>query len=311
MEYVIGIDSGGTNYRIKAASLDGATLAYFVGNEANHYHIGRDEMRRRVDSHFSTLLKMFGGSAKDCKYIVCGTTGLDSPEDEEYLTSFYENIEGFDCPVKVINDAELAHYTVTGGEGVLIISGTGSIAFASDKQNNHARAGGYLFTILGDEGSGSWVSRAALQHLGRYFDGAVEETYLVDLLQQRLGIIDRNGLNRLAFSMGNMPWTCPKVGDLVDEASKTDVFAKSILEKAASYLIDIVSDVVSALSLSEKEPDFKLGLWGSNLLHSKVLKNSFISLAKERYPECKIIEADIESIDGSIKMALELLSQTR
>ena len=156
MKYVIGIDSGGTNYRIKASALDGTVLGYFVGNEANHYHNTKEEMMKRINSHFSSLLQSFDGKKEDCEYIVCGTTGLDSPQDGEFLEACYRSLEGFHCPVRVINDAELAHYTVTGGEGVLIISGTGSIAFASDKQGNHARSGGYLFTILGDEGSGSW-----------------------------------------------------------------------------------------------------------------------------------------------------------
>ncbi len=311
MEYVIGIDSGGTNFRIKACTLDGNELGYYVGSEANHYHNIEEEMLLRIDSHFTKLLSQFNGKREDCRYIVCGTTGLDSPEDGEFLERCYAKLEGFSCPVKVINDAELAHYTVVEGEGVLIISGTGSIAFAKDKNGRTARSGGYLFTILGDEGSGSWVSRAALQLLGRYYDGSVERTKLITYIEEKLNLHDRNGLNRLAADMGLKPWHTPDLGPLVDKASEEGDFESiSILKRAAHYIFGIIEDAVNAISLDKTEPDFKLGLWGSNLLNSSVMKSELVYLVRNKYPECRIVETNRKSIDGALKMALDLVKNT-
>lgn len=308
MEYVIGIDSGGTHYRLKAASLDGECLGSFTGAEANHYHNTEEDMLRRIESHFTSLLATFGGRREDCRYIVCGTTGLDSPQDGEYLERCYSSLAGFNCPVRVINDAELAHYTVTGGEGVLIISGTGSIAFARARDGRCARSGGYLFTILGDEGSGSWVARAALHLLGRHYDGAVPCTPLVSLVEEELDIHDRHGLNTLAFRMGSMPWTCPSIGHLVDKAvEQGDCEAAAILDKASAALMEIVGDAVTSLHLDEDEPDFKLGLWGSNILQSSTLKERFIARVMDRYPQCRVVESSMTSLDGAVKMALELV----
>ena len=45
-------------------------------------------------------------------YMVCGTTGIDSEEDLSRLTEIYNQIPGVNCPIYLMNDAELAHYTV-------------------------------------------------------------------------------------------------------------------------------------------------------------------------------------------------------
>ena len=46
--------------------------------------------------------------------------------------------------------------------GVVIIAGTGSIAYGHNGQGQAARAGGWGY-VLGDEGSGYWIGRHALR----------------------------------------------------------------------------------------------------------------------------------------------------
>lgn len=307
MKYVIGIDSGGTHYRMKASDLEGNVLASHVGFPANHYYMNQEEMMRRIDESIDNLLSQFSGKREDAEYLVCGTTGMDGDADRIKLQSFYESIAGIRCPIKIMNDAELAHYTVTGGQGILVISGTGSIAFGRNKDGESARSGGWLFTILGDEGSGAWVSRRALRYLGRYFDGAVTESPLVKLVKKHLKLNNRDDLNRVAHSMGMQPWHTPDLGKIVDEAAKEeDEEALDILKTAAEHIFNIVKDLVVALRIEQTEPDFNLGLWGSNLLNSQVIQNRFLELVNVRYPRVNICYAKNESIDGAVSMALKL-----
>lgn len=306
MKYVIGIDSGGTNYRLKACTLDGIELGYYVGKPASIYALDKSELIRRINDNIDCLLKTFSGRREDAVFILCGTTGLDSKEDEDAIFDIYANLKGFSCPVRVLNDAELAHYTVTGGEGVLIISGTGTIAYAKDRNGNCARSGGWLFTILGDEGSGAWVSRMALRQLGRFYDGAIPRSPLIEEIEKTLDIHDRNGLNSLASRMGNRPWGTPALGMIVDEsASRGDKIASRILEQAAMETFNVVADVVTALGLESLGQDFKLGLWGSNLLKSSMLKSKFLELVTKQYPEVRIVFPVKESIDGAVELAIK------
>lgn len=151
MKFVIGVDSGGTHYRIKACDLSGKCLGYTEGAPANHHYLNPEEMKLRIEGSLADCLGQFGGRIENLCMLVCGTTGIDSKEDYRRLMELYTGIGGSSCPVILMNDAELAHYTVTGGEGVLLISGTGSIVTGKNKNGKTARAGGWPLAILGDE----------------------------------------------------------------------------------------------------------------------------------------------------------------
>lgn len=312
MKYVIGIDSGGTNYRVLACDLQGNTLGSYTGAPANHYYITMEEMSVRVNRNIDLCLEQFGGQRADACFLVCGTTGLDSPEDEKLLGDFYGSLPGFACPVQVINDAELAHYTVTGGAGVLVISGTGSIAFGRTRAGRTARSGGWLFTILGDEGSGAWVSRAALRYVGRYLDGAVGRGPLVDKVCRELNITGRHDLNSIASRSGMPPWYIPPLGKLVNEAAALgDEAALAILKESAALVFAVVEDIVRALDMERTEPDFKLGVWGSNILRSAFVLGEFRALAARRFPQAVICLPDRSATEGAVRLALEQLNGVR
>lgn len=307
MEYAIAIDSGGTNYRLRAVDRFGTILGECTCQSANHYHVGLEALPSIVNGNIDSLLSLFGGRREDCRALVCGTTGLDSSEDEDLLTSFYSGRCGLSCPVSIINDAELAHYAVTGGEGMLIISGTGAIGFGRSREGRTGRAGGWLFPILGDEGGGSWVARRVLQHLSRWFDGFVLDSPLLSDVRKMLSLETRDDLNRYARKMGEPPWETPKVGKLVsDHADAGEDDAVGICREAAAYLFQLVLDLDASLSISPTFPDFPIGLWGSTILGSAVMQEELSKLVHGRYPDARIVLPTKSALDQAAEMALEL-----
>jgi N-acetylglucosamine kinase-like BadF-type ATPase len=310
VKYVIGIDSGGTKYRVLASSLEGKKLGGYEGSAGTHYALTREELLRRVNKNLDSCLAVFGGEREDCAYLVCGTTGLDSEEDGLFLNEFYGSLEGFNCPVLCINDAELAHYTVIGGAGVLVISGTGSIAFGRNRKGETARAGGWLFSIMGDEGSGSWVSRQALRQLGRWFDGAVPNGLLFRLIRESLKIATRKDLMDYSAKILRPPQS-PQLGHLVDRAAaEGDAIAIGIAEAAAGETFGLVRDAVSTLGM-EGDAELKIGLWGSNILNSPLHQGAFKKLAATRYPQAEILTPKRGAAEGAVEMALERLTNKK
>ena len=250
MKFVIGVDSGGTHYRIKACDLSGKCLGYTEGAPANHHYLNPEEMKLRIESSLTDCLGQFGGRIENLCMLVCGTTGIDSKEDYRRLMELYTGIGGSSCPVILMNDAELAHYTVTGGEGVLLISGTGSIVTGKNKNGKTARAGGWPLAILGDEGSGTWVTKMALRHVGRWLDEAVEKTVMTERICDLLGIREREDLIAMALESGINPANLPQLGKLVNEAAEEgDPYAKEILAEAAHHLAALIRDIGYALDL--------------------------------------------------------------
>ena len=68
--------------------------------------------------------------------------------------------------VRVLSDVETAHQAAFGaGPGILVVAGTGSIAFGRSPRGRTARAGGWG-ALLGDEGSAFWIGREALKDIG-------------------------------------------------------------------------------------------------------------------------------------------------
>ena len=69
---------------------------------------------------------------------------------------------GYKARCLVVNDALVALEAGAPDQpGVVVISGTGSIAYGRNREGEAARAGGWGY-VLGDEGSGYWIGRAAL-----------------------------------------------------------------------------------------------------------------------------------------------------
>lgn len=142
-------------------------------------------------------------------------------------------------------DVEAAFHDAFGQEpGVLLIAGTGSIAWARGADGVERRVGGWG-RMLGDEGSGYWIGMEGLRHLTRVEDGRRGPTPLRDAL------LDRCGVESVEELVG---WveeaTKSEVASLapvvVDVADRGDSGAGAIVEAAVDHLVDLVMTAVRA-----------------------------------------------------------------
>lgn len=306
VEYIIGIDSGGTNYRVQAESLQGEILGRYVGITANHYSLAEEEVKTRINHHIDQCLETFGGKREDCRCLVCGTTGLDSEEDDIFLNRLYRELEGFDCLTLVKNDAEIAHYTVTGGIGVLVISGTGSIAFGINGKGERARVGGWAFSIMGEEGSGTWVTRKALRYLADCYDKVREESLLSELIREKLEIRSEKDLADYSVYLRTHKNGKISLGEIVDYAAEQgDLNAAAILKEAAGETAQLVDNLIGVLQM-QNDREIAVGIWGSNIVRSRIHAEEFERLIKSRYPQAVVKKPTQEAVDGAARMAREL-----
>lgn len=306
VEYIIGIDSGGTNYRVRAENLDGKFLGQYIGSTASHYSLAEGEVKRRINHHIDECLAAFGGKRSECRYLVCGTTGLDTKEDDEFLNQMYRELEGFHCPMIVKNDAEIAHYTVTGGTGILVISGTGSIAFGINKKGEAGRVGGWALSIMGEEGSGTWVTRKALRHLANCYDKVTEEGLLSDMIKERLEIQTVKDLTDYSVFLASHKNGKASLGETVDDAAEQgDPDAVQLLKDAAAETARLADNLIRVLGM-EYDDEIVIGIWGSNIVKSRIHSGEFERLMKEKYPQSIIKRPTEEAVDGAVRMAREL-----
>ena len=308
MRYVLGIDSGGTKYLVRAARLDGTLLGMFTGPTCNHYYLSRMQTLERIAQNIDACLAEFGGKREDCAYLMCGTTGYDSQEDGEIIQSIYHSLPGFNCPIRCINDAELAHYTATGGEGVLLIAGTGSIAFGRNSAGKTIRVGGWFSSIMGDEGSGRYVDAWALHHYSRWLDGCRPRTLLVEKISAELKIKTRKALMDYSAQMATPPWPSPKLGRIVNEAAEQeDEYARKILKRAGSWNFRLADEAIRALAF-DQEASFVVGVWGSTIIEGKFQRKEMARLLAAAYPQARLCVPEHDAAEGAIQLALSAVS---
>lgn len=307
MKYVLGIDSGGTKFLVRAASTDGTPLGCFEGGNCSHYGNGEAKAKKLIDEKITACLEQFGGKRSDCAAIVCGAAGYDSEEDGIIIHRMYETLPGFDCIVHCVNDSELAHHMITGGVGVLLISGTGSIVFGRNKAGKEIRVGGWNKEIASDEGSGRYIDAWALHHLSRYMDGVREMSPFLSDLMDAANAHTRKELMDLGAAMGTPPWPSPKLGAVVSKhAGLGDPYACRILEHAAEWNFRLVDEAIKALDMTD-DSVVPVGIWGSSILKSQHQQASFKALLAKHYPNSEIRIADTDAAQGAVDWAIELV----
>lgn len=98
----------------------------------------------------------------------------------------------------VENDVALAFEgALAGADGVLVLAGTGSMAWARGPVGTH-RVGGWG-DLFGDEGSAFWIGREALARVSRELDGRAPKSGFAEAMLRRIGI-GADGMSAWAYA---------------------------------------------------------------------------------------------------------------
>jgi len=182
--HVLGIDAGGTKTVALLADADGRVVGEGRAGGANLQAHGELEVEKVLHHVIDAAM----APHPDPPAAVClGLAGVDREGDGEVIRGIMRRL-GFRTHILIVNDALIAlvagvplQPASTVGPGVVLISGTGSIAYGVNSQGLAARAGGWG-TSLGDEGSGYWIGRRALKAVARAADGRGPQTRLTALV---------------------------------------------------------------------------------------------------------------------------------
>jgi N-acetylglucosamine kinase len=157
---------------------------------------------------------------------------------------------------------------VASGRGIIVIAGTGSIAFGRNEAGRSARAGGWGY-VFGDEGAAFDIVRQALRAMLQAEEGWGSATALRGALLEATGARDANELLHLFYTP---EWPRSRVARLaatVDQAAAAgDAIATGILSQAAAQLAILGSAVRAQLWTAGKAMDLAYvgGVFGSRTL---------------------------------------------
>jgi N-acetylglucosamine kinase-like BadF-type ATPase len=256
MIHVLGIDAGGTKTVCHLADENGTLIAETRGPGANLQAAGELQVEKVLHDVMAEAV----GSREIVPAAIClGIAGVDRPEDSVIVAGIMRRI-GAHARTLVVNDALVAlEAGAPGMPGVVIISGTGSIAYGRNANNEGARAGGWGH-VLGDEGSGYWIGRAALRAVLRESDRRGPRTALTPLLLQHFNVAEAQGLIHEVYQTNLRPAAIGALARSVQAAfSAGDEAASGILRAAADELESFGVSVAKRLDLGVEVFPFILG----------------------------------------------------
>jgi N-acetylglucosamine kinase-like BadF-type ATPase len=142
----------------------------------------------------------------------------------------------------ITDDAFIALAGATGGEpGLVVIAGTGSIAFGRNSEGGTARAGGWGY-IFGDEGGAFWIARHALRAALRLEEGwgvptALRAILLNFMISRDVPMRNINDLLHRCYTPEFPRSRVASFSVLVNQAAEEgDPVAREILDGAAREL---------------------------------------------------------------------------
>jgi N-acetylglucosamine kinase-like BadF-type ATPase len=252
---VLGIDVGGTKTVCMLA--DDTERVIAEGREDGANLQGAGELALEKVLH-SVMEKTLEGTGILPSAICLGIAGVDRAADEAVVRGIMSRI-GYKARILVVNDALIALQAGIGdAAGIVIVSGTGSIAYGRNEQGEAARAGGWGY-VLGDEGSGYWIGRLALRAVVRHADGRGRVTSLTPRLLAHFGVERATELIHKVYQDELNPRSIAAVAKYVQQArDEGDSVAASILNRAADELMTAATAVMSRLDLSERPFTFVL-----------------------------------------------------
>jgi glucosamine kinase len=231
-DLILGIDGGGTKMMLALADRSGRILRTGLGGGVNA--MDNPSWRTELERHIEPFRNEKRLSAVAAALPVYGEVAHLSHLLEETIEHAFPNAK-----TRVLNDVDAAHLGALAGKpGILVLSGTGSMAWARDAHGNSARTGGWG-DIIGDEGSSYWIGRLALNLASQSIDGRRPKTALVEALFDHLQLDPTDPMNSLG-AWATSDATRPSIAALAAVVDRTaeagDEAAIALLEQAAEEL---------------------------------------------------------------------------
>jgi glucosamine kinase len=262
MTYLMGIDGGGSTVRVAIVTPDLSVIVQTRGPCVNPYVVGQEKSTAVIQAEITQALTQAALTPDQISGVGVGIAGTSATGLWEWLHGVVAEIIP-QAQIVIRSDVEMALVGANGAhQGVLILAGTGSVAYGINESGEALQVGGWGY-VLGDEGSGYWLGLQALQAITRAFDGRDKPTALTHKILGALGLeIERDLL----------PWlyrgdTKPQAYDIAqlapvvfDTAANGDAAAQEIVEAAAQELASLGKTVIKRLKIDTPRIAFGGGL---------------------------------------------------
>ena len=296
MAIFLGIDGGGS----KTACVVGNEIAVLgLGTSAgsNVVRVGEAQARESLHAAIRQACQSARVTTPEITRACIGVAGAAREEVREVILRLAKEI--IPGEIEVVGDMEVAMEAAFGeGPGVIVIAGTGSIAYGRNTKLRTARAGGWGHAIS-DEGSGHWIGRAAVAIAVRETDQQ-SEACLFKLIAKSWGVATHEQVVMMA-NRSPAPDFAALLPVVLQAAQKKNQQAGSVLVQAADELSTLAKQVIQAL-FSEQEA-VPVAMSGGVFANSAQVRENFYNRLSVKWPNVRLAQTVIEPVQGALQLA--------
>lgn len=258
-ELMLGVDGGGTKTQAVITDARQRVLGEGVAGPSNPLRVGVGNAATAIREAVDRACAQANVQRAD---ILAAEIGLAGVRRGDLRARMREALMGLGIhSIEVVTDADIALFGATdGAPGVVIIAGTGSVCCGVNAQGKRVYAGGWG-PLAGDEGSGSWIARKALQAIARAGDGRGTETTLADAAHNYFNVATTDDLLIAIYAPGMTNDRIAGFARHVIEAAKSgDEVAREIVVAAGRELGIAAAAVIRKLRMGRDR--FQVGYVG-------------------------------------------------
>jgi BadF/BadG/BcrA/BcrD ATPase family protein len=335
--YFLGIDGGGSK-TLCAVGDESKLLATATAGPSNVLRIGEAQARESLHQSVHQACAAAGITPAQVTNTCIGAAGAARPEVAEIVRRILAEIlpsTTLPSTINVVGDMQIALEAAFGaGSGVLVIAGTGSIAYGRDAQGRTARAGGWGFAIS-DEGSAHWIGRAAAAALVRDLDRTEMDRTETDRTETPRPAADSK--SRAALQASPLAaallkaWSVTSLEDFARAPASANppdfaalfpaVLASSedsatqILASAGAELAHLASVVICRLfppsrtsetNVAASAAPIPVAMAGGVFRHAAVVRQVFYNQVRWLDPGVQVQPEIVEPVEGALRLARQM-----
>jgi glucosamine kinase len=301
---VIGVDGGGTRTRIWVADERGQQLGSAEGPGSA---LRPGETDRSADVIVTTTREALAScdmTHVTPKVLCVGVAGAGREPERQAL---WQALVARDVADEIVvhADAAIALDDAFGdGAGILLIAGTGSVAFGRGPTGSASRCGGWG-PACGDEGSGAWIGRRALSIVTASSDEREAATALVGAILTAAQVNDVHGLVGWAglATPADLAALAPVVASVADAG---DLRATSLLSMASEELVLHVRTLARQL-FGDERASVPVAFAGGLLSPGGPLRKRVEHRMKTAVPGAQLRSEEVVPVRGAVRGALRYL----
>jgi glucosamine kinase len=293
----LGIDGGGSKTSCVVGD-EKSLLGAGISAGSNVVRVGERLARKSLSAAIRQACAAGGVAPAQIERTCVGIAGGTLPEVAGVVRRVLSEIVSGE--IEVVGDMVIAMEAAFGrGPGVIVVAGTGSIAYGRNSSGQTARAGGWGFAIS-DEGSGHWIGRSAVAACMRAYDETADARPS-DLLEDIMKSWDVTTREQLVVAANKSPDFAALFPAVASAADAGDATARKVLAQAGGELANLAGIVIARLF--GKRRRVPLAVTGGVFCNSTVVRNAFDKRVRSTYPRASLNTKVIEPVQGALELA--------